>query len=89
MDVKLAFLNDDLNEEIYMSQLKGFIIPSQEHKACKLVKSLYSFKQGPERWHEKLDSTIVAYGCIVNNYDRCLYYKNVGDKFIILCLYID
>ena len=41
MDVKTAFLNGELNEEIYMEQPKGFIVPSQKKKVCRLVKSLY------------------------------------------------
>ncbi|CAM8972700.1 unnamed protein product [Rhodiola kirilowii] len=38
MDVKTAFLNGDLEEEIYMKQPEGFVMPGQEHKVCKLVK---------------------------------------------------
>ena len=45
MDVKTAFLNGDLDEEIYMEQPEGFVIPGQENKVCKLVKSLYGLKQ--------------------------------------------
>ena len=37
MDVKTAFLNGDLDEEVYMKQLKGFFVPGQEHKVCKLL----------------------------------------------------
>ena len=44
MDVKMAFLNGDLDEEIYMEQPEGFIAPGQEKKVCKLVKSLYGLK---------------------------------------------
>ncbi|CAM8966649.1 unnamed protein product [Rhodiola kirilowii] len=47
MDVKTAFLNDDLEDEIYMKQPEGFVMPGQEHKVCKLVKSLYGLKQAP------------------------------------------
>ena len=43
MDVKIAFLNGDLDEEIYMEQPEGFIIPCQERKVCRLVKSFYGF----------------------------------------------
>ena len=48
MDVKTAFLNGDLNEEIYMDQPEGFISLGQEKKVCRLVKSLYVLKQAPK-----------------------------------------
>ena len=44
MDVKTAFLNGDLEEEIYMDQPEGFVVPGQESKVCKLTKSLYDLK---------------------------------------------
>ena len=47
MDVKTAFLNGDLDEEIYMEKPEGFIVPGQEKKVCRLVKSLYGSKQTP------------------------------------------
>ena len=47
MDVKTAFLNGDLEEEIYMDQPEGFTMPGNEHKVCKLLKFLYGLKQAP------------------------------------------
>ena len=52
MDVKTAFLNGELEEEIYMEQLEGFIVSGQENKVCRLVKSLYGLKQAPKKIHQ-------------------------------------
>ena len=49
MDVKTAFLNGELEEEIYMEQPEGFIVPGKEKKVCRLVKSLYGLKQSPKQ----------------------------------------
>ena len=55
MDVKSAYLNGDLEEEIFMEQPEGYVIPGQEHLVCKLQKSLYGLKQAGRTWHHKID----------------------------------
>jgi len=45
MNVKITFLNDDLDKEIYMEQLEMFIVKEKENKVCKLIKALYDLKQ--------------------------------------------
>ncbi|POM69402.1 LOW QUALITY PROTEIN: Polyprotein [Phytophthora palmivora] len=52
MDVKTAFLNVFLEEEIYMAQPEGFTIPGQQDLVCKLIKSIYGLKQGPCVWYQ-------------------------------------
>ena len=89
MDVKTAFLNGDLEEEIYMEQPEGCIAPGQEKKVCKLVKSLYGLKQAPKQWHEKFDSVMMTNGFKINECDKCVYVKNTDDGYVILCLYVD
>ena len=89
MDVKTAFLNGDLEEEIYMEQPEGFIVHGQESKVCKLDKSLYGLKQAPKQWHEKFDNLLMSKGFKVNESDKCIYYKTEGRLCIIICLYVD
>src|SRR3989337_828922 len=89
MDVKTAFLNGELKEEIYMDQPDGFVIPGQEEKVCKLLKSLYGLKQAPKQWHEKFNTTLTSVGFFVNEADTCVYYRYGGGEGVILCLYVD
>jgi hypothetical protein len=89
MDVKTTFLNGELDEEIYMEQLDGFVVKGQESKVCKLLKSLYGLKQAPKQWHEKFDMTLTSASFAINEADRCVYYRCGGGKGVILCLYVD
>ena len=73
MDVKTAFLNGELDEEIYMDQPEGFVVPGQESKVCKLVRSLYGLKQAPKQWHQKFVNVLLSYGFSVCMSDKCLY----------------
>lgn len=58
MNVKTTFFF--LDEKIYMKQLKRFILPRNEKKVCKLVKSLYDLKKAPKQWHEEFNSIILS-----------------------------
>ncbi|GJU82093.1 retrovirus-related pol polyprotein from transposon TNT 1-94 [Tanacetum coccineum] len=89
MDVKTAFLNGDLEEEIYMNQPEGFTAPGQEGKVCRLVKSLYGLKQAPKQWHQKFDNTMLESGFKINECDKCVYVKDTSSGYVILCLYVD
>ncbi|KAJ9565483.1 hypothetical protein OSB04_001449 [Centaurea solstitialis] len=89
MDVKTAFLNGYLNEEIYMEQPEGFVMHGQENKVCRLVKSLYGLKQAPKQWHERFDTTVTSFGFIHNGADRCIYSKCTKESTVVICLYVD
>ena len=89
MDVKTAFLNGDLEEEVYMDQPEGFISTGKENLVCKLKKSIYGLKQASRQWYIKFNNTITSYGFVENTVDRCIYMKVSGSKFIILVLYVD
>ena len=74
MDVKTAFLNGYLEENIYMMQLDGFITKGQEHMVCKLHKSIYGLKQALRSWN-KLDQVIKSFGFDQNQEEPCGYRK--------------
>ena len=80
MDIKTAFLNEELEEEIYMDQLDGFVANGQEGKVCKLLKLLYGLKQAPKQWHEKFDRTLTFTGFVANEVDKCVYYRYGGGE---------
>ena len=58
MDVKTTFLNDDLDEDVYMAQPTGFTEVGKEHLVCKLNKSIYGLKQASRQWYLKCDRII-------------------------------
>ena len=89
LDVKIAFLNGDLDEKVYMEQPKGFVLPRNEKKVCKLVKSLYGLKQAPKQWQEKFDSAILSDSFLHNSSDKCMYSKFTKEYRVIVCLYVD
>ena len=62
MDVKTAFLNGNLEEEIYMLQPEGFIAKNQEHMVCRLKRSIYGLKQASRSWNIRFDQTIKSFG---------------------------
>ena len=72
MDVKTAFLNGDLYENVYMAQSKGFVVKGKEHMGCRLKKSIYGLKQASRQWYLKFDETIRKFGFKENEEDDIL-----------------
>src|SRR3954469_441345 len=64
MDVKTAFLNGDIDEELYMMQPKGFVDPKDANKVCKLQRSIYGLKQASRSWNQRFDKVIKSFGFI-------------------------
>ena len=89
MDVKTAFLNRSLEEDVYIGQPEGFSIKGKKHLACKLKKSIYELKQASQQWYLKFNDTITSFGFKENTIDWCIYLKVNGSKFIFLILYVD
>ena len=89
MDVKTAFLNGDLQEDVFMNQPEGFKPEGKEHLVCKLKKSIYGLKQASRQWYLKFDEVMKNQGFIKNQVDQCTYLKMSGSNFAILVLYVD
>jgi len=58
LNVKSAFLNDSLEEEIYVAQLEGIVVQGSEGKVYKLQKALYGLKQDPRAWYSRIDAQL-------------------------------
>lgn len=90
MDVKTSFLNGDLKENVFMSQPKGFVVKRHEHKVCKLVKSLYGFKQALQAWYEKLTEHLLKLNFKHYDLDDATFFvKKVGKTVVYLVVYVD
>ena len=62
IDVQTVFLNDNLEEDIYMQQPEGFIVKGQEHMVCMLQRSIYRLKQASRSWNIRFDQAIKTFG---------------------------
>jgi hypothetical protein len=89
MDVKTAFLNGSLEEEIYMQQPEGFVEAGQEDKVCKLQRSLYGLKQAGRSWYQKIDGCFGDLGFTRTHADNCVYLLRKDDILLIVALYVD
>jgi transposase InsO family protein len=89
MDVKTAFLNGHLEEDIYMIQPDGFIAKGQEHKVCKLHRSIYGLKQASRSWNIRFDETVKSFGFSQSQHEPCVYKKGEGNRVVFLVLYVD
>ena len=79
-DVKSAFLNGELDEEVYVSQPEGFVISGNEDKVYRLKKALYGLKQVPRAWYGRIDSYFWENGFKRSDSEPTLYLKGEGKK---------
>lgn len=89
-DVKSAFLNGELSEEVFVEQPEGFTVKGKEDWIYKLHKALYGLKQAPRAWNSKINSFFVDAGFSRSMSDPSLYVKKgKGDTILVVCLYVD
>jgi Reverse transcriptase (RNA-dependent DNA polymerase) len=89
MDVKTVFLNDNLEEEIHMKQPISFVVEGQEHKVCKLLRSIYDLKRSSRQWYIHFYQVIISFDFKMIDENHRVYVKRSKDKFMILSLYMD
>jgi hypothetical protein len=89
MDIKSAFLNGDLKEEVYVRQLPGFIVAGQEDKVLRLWKALYGLRQVLRAWNAKLDSTIKEMGFQQSMREAAVYRRGRGHSVLLVGVYVD
>ena len=87
MDVKNAFLNRDLLEEVYMQPSPDYDHPP--NKVCRLRNTLYGLKQAPRAWFAKFSSTILQFGFQSSPYVHALFIRKTTQVYTLILLYVD
>ena len=89
MDVKSAFLNGMLQEEVYVEQPKGFIDPHKPDDVYQLKRAFYGLKQAPRAWYDRLTVYLIEHGFKRGFADTTLFIRNDKNYFIVGQIYID
>ncbi|KAM1198763.1 hypothetical protein FF2_010062 [Malus domestica] len=90
LDVKSAFLNGVLEEEVYVDQPDGFVIKGAEDKVYRLRKALYGLKQAPRVWYSEIDTYLIHYGFHKSSSEATLYVRSKeGVGTLIVSIYVD
>ncbi|GJR42097.1 retrovirus-related pol polyprotein from transposon TNT 1-94 [Tanacetum coccineum] len=89
MDVKTAFLNGNLREEVYVSQSDGFVDPDNPNHVYKLKKALYGLKQAPRAWYDMLSSFLISQDFSKGLVDPTLFIRKEGKELLLVQVYVD
>lgn len=89
LDVKTAFLNGDIKEDVYVSQPEGFEVAGQEQMVYKLLKALYGLGQAPRAWYEKLNACLSSLCFCKCPYEQAVYTKKEGGDCMVVDVYVD
>ncbi|MCO5586674.1 hypothetical protein L7F22_040616 [Adiantum nelumboides] len=89
MDVRIAFLHGDLEEEIYMKQPPGYVSTEHPNYVCKLLKSLYGLKQSSRQWYRRFHQCMLDLGYIRFTSEPNIYTRHTPGVFFLLAIYVD
>nr|GEX04221.1 retrovirus-related Pol polyprotein from transposon TNT 1-94 [Tanacetum cinerariifolium] len=89
MDVKTAFLNGELKEEVYVSQLEGFVDPDHLTHVYRLKKALYGLKQAPRAWYDTLSRFLLDKNFSKDAVDPTLFTQKTGKHILLVQIYVD
>nr|GEX54228.1 hypothetical protein [Tanacetum cinerariifolium] len=89
IDVKTAFLNGHLSEEVYIEQPEGFVNPKYSNHVCKLKRSIYGLKKASRQWNKRFDDEIKKFSFTQNRDEPYAYLKASGSNITFLILYVD
>ena len=89
MDVKSAFLNGYINEEVYVEQPPGFEHETHSDHVYKLKKALYGLKQAPRAWYDRLKKFLLVSGFEIGKVDSTLFIKKIDKDILIIQIYVD
>ena len=89
VDAQNAFLNGDLEEELYMKQPEGFAVPKQEDLVCRLNKSIYGLKQASRTWNKVVNACMLAFDLSQSTSDPCVFYSSSSEHYIVAAFWVD
>uniref|UniRef100_A0A803NGE1 Retrovirus-related Pol polyprotein from transposon TNT 1-94 n=1 Tax=Cannabis sativa TaxID=3483 RepID=A0A803NGE1_CANSA len=89
IDINHAFLNGELQEDVYMAQPQGFVDPNYPDYVCKLQKAIYCLKQAPMAWFETLKNTLLSWGYTNSKSDTSLFFTNTTGSLLLILVYVD
>lgn len=89
LDIEMAYINGDLEENVYMKQPEVFVKSEEEDLVSLLKKSIYGLKQSGRQWHKKLDSKLKTHGMNPLNSDKCFYVKRFNQNILFVLVYVD
>ncbi|NAU33259.1 hypothetical protein EE082_27735, partial [Klebsiella pneumoniae] len=89
MDVKSAFLNGIIEEDVYVAQPPSFVDFTHSDYIYKLKKALYRLRQAPRVWYERLSDFLISLGFTKGHVDTTLFIKRVGEDILVTQIYVD